>query len=233
MGPVGPRSTRSGHLLPALWLTHRRAGWGRGVGDEGPLGGVGGVPVLLDAGASVVAPEQLAATNNASGSAEASAGAGPPGLLRATRARARSIGHAHLTVFGSRASRRPSPMKFTASTVDVMAIAAGTHCQGIWLRTTGLVASVIEGLPQLASGGRTPSPRKLRLLSSRTAGRDAECRDDHQQGRRCSAACRRKRMTRSAHADHSRRGDELGLAAARGAGPRTRRGRSSASRAAR
>ena len=32
-------------------------------------------------------------------------------------------------------------MKFTARTVLVIMIAAGTHCQGNWVRTTGLTAS--------------------------------------------------------------------------------------------
>jgi hypothetical protein len=55
-------------------------------------------------------------------------------------------------------------MKLTARTVVVIAIAARTHCHGSVVRTTGLTASVMS-LPQLASGGRTPRPRKLRLDS--------------------------------------------------------------------
>ena len=59
-------------------------------------------------------------------------------------------------------------MKLTPRTIRVIAAAAGIHCHGRWLRTTGLVASVMR-FPQLASGGLTPRPRKLRLDSSSTA----------------------------------------------------------------
>src|SRR5262249_4610549 len=65
----------------------------------------------------------------------------------------------HRVPFGSTASRRPSPTKFTATTVSTMATLAGTQIHGRLMSTTGDCAALTI-CPQLEVGGRTPSPRK-------------------------------------------------------------------------
>ncbi|SMB69836.1 Uncharacterised protein [Acinetobacter baumannii] len=69
---------------------------------------------------------------------------------------------------GSKASRRPSPIKLIASTASTIAAPAGIHCQGYCSRMLTLRATLIR-LPQVAVGGCTPRPRKESPASSKIA----------------------------------------------------------------
>src|SRR5439155_8835070 len=67
---------------------------------------------------------------------------------------------------GSRASRRPSPRKLNAITVRKIATPGDSSIHGNDVSTRWLRAA-FSMLPQLAAGGWTPTPRKLRNTSPR------------------------------------------------------------------
>src|SRR5258708_17790801 len=69
---------------------------------------------------------------------------------------------------GSKASRKPSPMKLILITQIAMAKPGGSHNQGAFSRIVGEVASLIM-FPQLGVGAWTPRPRNDRLVSVRIA----------------------------------------------------------------
>src|SRR5262249_35491279 len=67
---------------------------------------------------------------------------------------------------GSSASRSPSPKKLNAITVRKMAVPGASSIHGNEVSTRWLRAA-FSMLPQLAAGGCTPTPRKLKNTSPR------------------------------------------------------------------
>src|SRR5258706_2783567 len=71
-----------------------------------------------------------------------------------------------LRCFGSRYSRRPSPMKLNARTVNAIALPGKNRTCGELLKNC-LASSII--VPQLGDGGGIPSPRNDSEASESTA----------------------------------------------------------------
>ena len=66
---------------------------------------------------------------------------------------------AYLFIFGSSASRRPSPIKLNASTAKTISTPEGTHTHGLYCNTFTSSVIMFIIVPHAAYGALTPSPK--------------------------------------------------------------------------